>query len=76
MTSWYGIWVPNGTPKPIVDKLRAAVAKAFEEPDMKEMWFKLGAEPGGSSPEEFRDLVSRDVAKWAKVVRDAGVSVE
>jgi tripartite-type tricarboxylate transporter receptor subunit TctC len=76
ITSWYGLWVPAGTPRPIVDRLRAAVVKVFEEPDMKDTWFKLGAEPGGSTPEEFRDLVARDVAKWGKVVREAKISVE
>src|SRR6185503_11161529 len=76
VTSWYGLWVPAGTPRPIVQKLQAAVAKAFEDPEMRELWFKLGAEHGGSSPEEFRDLVSRDVAKWGKVVREAKISVE
>ena len=76
ITSWYGLWFPAGTPRAIVDKLRAAVVKAFEEPDMKETWFKLGAEPGGSTPEEFRELGSRDVAKWGKVVREARVTVE
>ena len=76
ITSWYGLWVPAGTPRAIVDKLRAAVVKAFEDPEMKELWFKLGAEPGGATPEEFRDLVSRDVAKWARVVKEAKVSVE
>ncbi len=76
ITSWYGLWVPAGTPRPIVQKLQAAVAKVFEDPEMKETWFRLGAEAGGSSSEEFRDLVSRDVAKWAKVVREAKVSVE
>jgi len=59
-----------------VQKLQAAVVKAFEDPDMKETWFKLGAEAGGSTPEEFRDLVARDIAKWGKVVRDAKVTVE
>ena len=76
VTSWYGLWVPAGTPRAIVDRLRAAVVKVFEEPDMKDTWFKLGAEPGGSTPEEFRDLVARDVAKWGKVVREAKISVE
>jgi len=76
ITSWYGLWVPSGTPRAIVQKLQAAVVKVFEDPEMKELWFKLGAEPGGASPEEFRDLVSRDVAKWGKVVRDAKISVD
>ena len=76
VTSWYGLWVPVGTPQEVVRKLQAAVAKAFEEQDLKDTWFKLGAEPGGSSTEEFRALVSRDVAKWRKVVTDAKISVE
>ena len=76
VTSWYGLWVPAGTPAAIVQRLQAAVAKAFEDPDMKVLWFKLGAEPGGAPSEEFRTLVSRDVAKWGKVVRDAKISVE
>ena len=76
VTSWYGLWVPAGTPQAIVLRLQAAVAKAFEDPEMKELWFKLGAEPGGASPEEFRALVSSDVAKWGKVVREAKISVE
>ena len=76
VTSWYGLWMPAGTPRPIVLRLQAAVTKAFEDAEMKELWFKLGAEPGGSTPEEFRDLVARDIAKWGKVVREAKVSVE
>ena len=76
VTSWYGLWVPAGTPRPIVQKLQAAVVKSFEDPEMKDLWFKLGAEPGGSTPEEFRDLVGRDISKWGKVVREAKISVE
>lgn len=76
VTSWYGLWVPVGTPPAVIRRLQAAVAKAFEEQDMKDLWFKLGAEPGGSASEEFRALVNRDVAKWGKVVREANISVE
>ena len=76
VTSWYGLWVPAGTPRAIVQKLQATVAKAFEEADMKELWFKLGAEPGGATPEEFRDFVGREVVKWGKVVREANITVE
>jgi tripartite-type tricarboxylate transporter receptor subunit TctC len=76
VTSWYGLWVPVGTPQEVVRKLQAAVAKAFQEPDLKDTWFKLGAEPGGAPTEEFRELVTRDVAKWRKVVTEAKISVE
>lgn len=76
VTSWYGLWVPAGTPRPIVDRLRAAVVKAFEDPDLRDTWFKLGAEHGGSTSEVFRDLVSKDIAKWGKVVREANITIE
>jgi tripartite-type tricarboxylate transporter receptor subunit TctC len=76
VTSWYGLWFPAGTPRATVQKLQATVARAFEEKDMKDLWFSLGAEPGGASSAEFADFVSREVQKWGKVVRDAGVTVE
>ncbi len=76
VTSWYGIWVPVGTPATVVQKLHDAVVKAFADPELKDTWAKLGAEPGGSSPESFRALIEKDVAKWSKVVRDAKVTLE
>ena len=76
VTSWYGLWVPAGTPRAIVDKLRAAVVKAYEDPQLRETWFTLGAEIGGATPEEFRELVRNDVSKWARVVKEAAIRVE
>ena len=76
VTSWYGLWVPLGTPAAIVQKLNEAVVKAFADPELKETWAKLGAEPGGSSPEVFRALIDKDVAKWGKVVRDANITLQ
>jgi len=76
ITSWYGIWAPAGTPRAVVQKLQATVAKAFDEADIKDLWFKLGAEPGGSTPEAFGVFVRREIEKWGKVVREAGVKVE
>ena len=76
VTSWYGLWVPTGTPQAVVQRLQATVAKAFEEPEMRELWFKLGAEIGGAKPEEFREFVGREIVKWGRVVRDAGVTLE
>ncbi len=76
VTSWYGLWVPVGTPASVVQKLNDAVVKAFADPELKDTWAKLGAEPGGSSPDAFRALIEKDVAKWSKVVRDAKVTLE
>src|SRR6187431_3239779 len=76
VTSWYGLWVPAGTPAPIMQKLHDAVVKAFADPELKDTWAKLGAEPGGSSPEAFRALIDKEVVKWGKVVRDAKITLE
>jgi tripartite-type tricarboxylate transporter receptor subunit TctC len=76
VTSWYGLWVPAGTPPAVVQKLQEATARAFADPELRETWSKLGAEPGGSSSDAFRSLVAQDVAKWGKVVRDAKIVLE
>ena len=76
VTSWYGLWLPAGTPRPIADRLQSTVAKAFTEADMKDLWFKLGAEAGGASSEEFRAFQRREIEKWAKVVREARIVIE
>jgi len=76
VTSWYGLWVPAGTPRPIVQRVHGLVAKALEEQDMRDLWFKLGAEQGGATPEQFAVFVRREVEKWGKVVRDAKVTIE
>src|SRR5258705_2524164 len=70
VTSWYGLWLPAGTPRPIVQKLHEAVVKAFEDPQLREVWFKLVAEAAGSTPDEFRELVRREVAKRARLVNE------
>ena len=60
----------------MIQKLQGAVVKAFADPELKDTWAKLGAEPGGSSPEAFRVLIEKDVAKWDKVVREAKITLE
>jgi tripartite-type tricarboxylate transporter receptor subunit TctC len=76
VTSWYGLWMPAGTPRPLVQRLHALTVKAFEEPDIKELWFKLGAEPGGATPEQFATFQRGEIEKWGKVVRDAKVTID
>lgn len=76
ITSWYGLWVPAGTPPAVAQRLHALVVKAFEEPEVRELWFKLGAEPGGMPPDAFATFVRGEVQKWGKVVREAGITIE
>jgi tripartite-type tricarboxylate transporter receptor subunit TctC len=74
--SWNGLHVPTGTPKPVVAKISAAVAKARDLPDIRQRMTELGFTPEGGTPEEFGDFVKRDLARWHKVVKDTGVKVE
>jgi tripartite-type tricarboxylate transporter receptor subunit TctC len=76
VTSWYGLWVPKGTSPEVVKRLHGLVNKAFEDAEMRDLWFKLGAEQGGLPPEQFTEFVKREVQKWGKVVRDAKVTIE
>ena len=73
-TIWLGIMAPAGTPKAIVDKLNAEINKVINRPDVKEAWDKQGAVPLVMSPAEFDAYLRKDVEKWAKVVKAAGLA--
>jgi tripartite-type tricarboxylate transporter receptor subunit TctC len=74
--TWYGILVPAGTPKDVIARLHAAAVKAINSPAVRERLTRLGAEPVGNTPEEFRKLLEREQALWARVVRESGAKVE
>ena len=73
---WYGVIAPAGTPRAIVERLNAAVTRALAAPDLMEKFVLQGLEPRTSTPAEFSALIGREIAKWAKVVRDAGIKAE
>jgi tripartite-type tricarboxylate transporter receptor subunit TctC len=74
--SWYGLFAPTGTSPEIVRRLRNEVVKAINDSSMKEQFVVLSAEPVGSTPEEFTAVLQRDLAKWAKVARQANVKAD
>ncbi len=71
-----GIVVPAATPKQIVAQLNTEIVKILRLPDVKERFNKLGLESVGSTPEEFDSHIKVETAKWAKVIKDAGIPVE
>jgi tripartite-type tricarboxylate transporter receptor subunit TctC len=71
--SWFAMAAPAGTPKPIVDRLNAAVRKAVEVPEVKARLVGMGGEPAATSPKEMQDRVARELATWTKTVEEAGV---
>jgi tripartite-type tricarboxylate transporter receptor subunit TctC len=74
--SWYGIFAPAGTSPDIVRRLRTEVVKAVNDPGLKDQFAALSAEPVGSTPEEFTVVLKQDLAKWAKVARQANVRAD
>ena len=73
---WVGISAPAGVPPRIVERLASEYVKALQVPDVRERLLKLGAEPNGQTGAAFTRLVREDVARWARIVKAAGVKVE
>jgi tripartite-type tricarboxylate transporter receptor subunit TctC len=74
--TWTGVIAPAGVPRPIVDKLNAAINKALGSEAFKEKFAKIGDEPAGGTPEEFAATIKADSAKWGDVVRRSGAKLE
>ncbi len=74
--TWTGVIAPAGVPRPIVDKLNAAINKALESEAFKEKFAKIGDEPAGGTPEEFAATIKADSAKWDDVVRRSGAKLD
>lgn len=75
VSSWYGVFAPAGTPKSIVDRLNADVARATELPDVQTTLTELGAEPFSLTPEAFAQLIRRDRDTWAKLMRERNIKL-
>jgi tripartite-type tricarboxylate transporter receptor subunit TctC len=70
---WYGMWGPKGIPKAIVMRWNKEVAKVLLSPEMKRQMSNEGLEMAAGAPEQFREVVSRDVAKWRRVIEQAKI---
>jgi tripartite-type tricarboxylate transporter receptor subunit TctC len=74
--SWFGLLAPARTPKAVVDKLAAETARILALPEVRERITGLGAQPIGSTPQEYARFIQAETAKWEKVIRAAGVKLE
>jgi tripartite-type tricarboxylate transporter receptor subunit TctC len=73
---WYGLLAPAGTPKPVVEKLNREAARALTSPDVRDKLQAQGAEPMPGTPEAFASFMQEEMAKWAPVVKQAGVKLD
>src|SRR5258706_11083535 len=70
---WYGLVAPAGTPRPVVAKLHQVVVAGLARPEVKARLAGLGLEPAPMMPEEFGEFIKKEIAKWGKEVREAGI---
>jgi tripartite-type tricarboxylate transporter receptor subunit TctC len=73
---WYGLLVPAATPKDIIAKLNQDITQILDTPEMRETLSSQGLEPVTSTPEQFGALIRSDLARWANVIKTAGVTAE
>ncbi len=74
--NWYGVMVPAGTPRPLVELLNAEVQRVLALADVRERFAGLGADPTPSTPERFAAVLKADAEKWGRGIREAGVRAE
>lgn len=74
--NWWGVLMPTGTPKPIVDKFHADVVKVMQDAEVKKKFADLGVDAVSSTPEQFTAFMRAETAKYAKLIKDAGIKVE
>jgi len=74
--TWFGLFGPAATPKDVVARVSADTAAALKAPDLRERFAAVGAEPVGSTPEQFAERVRADTARWAEIIKAAGIKVQ
>jgi tripartite-type tricarboxylate transporter receptor subunit TctC len=75
-TNWFGILAPHGTPRPVIATLNSLIAGSVKSIDMKERLLNDGADPIGSTPEEFTALIKTELARWARVIKISGAKID
>ena len=70
---WFGVLAPAGTPREIINRLNAEIVKALNSADIRDRFAKQGVEVKTSTPEQFSEFLKSEVARWAKVVKEAGI---
>jgi tripartite-type tricarboxylate transporter receptor subunit TctC len=76
VTTWYGLLTPHGTPAAIRDRLYRTVSDSLKSKEMIARLADLGAQPGGEPPDQFAAFIRSETAKWTKLTKEAGITVE
>ena len=76
VTQWYGLLVPAGTPKEIVDRLNKEIVTAVANPKVSQAFVKLGTKPASTTPAEFSSFIRSEISRWTKVIKAANIQAE
>jgi tripartite-type tricarboxylate transporter receptor subunit TctC len=76
VTTWYGVFAPAGTPRPVISRLNSELVRIMHTPDMRERLAAMATEPRTSTPEDFAAYLQQEIAKWGDVVRKAGLKAD
>ena len=71
--TWNGLLAPAGTPRPIIDRLHAAIVQALQDPAVREGYARIGTDPDSDTPEQFAELIRAETAKWSRVIKAANI---
>ncbi len=74
--TWYGVFAPAGTPREVVELLHREIERILKEPEIRDLFNKVGVEPGTGTSEQFAARISRDMAKWLKVAKESGAKLD
>jgi len=75
-TAWFGVLAPAGTPREIITRLNSEIIRVLNAPDVKQRFGKQGVEVRTSTPEQFSTFLRSEVARWGKVIREAGIKAD
>ena len=76
MSAWFGIFAPRGTPREVVKFVNEKMQAVIDEPQAKQRFADLGAEPGGGAPEVVAERLRADHRMWGQVIKEAAIKLE
>jgi len=76
VSTWYGMWAPKGTPKPVIDRMAAAMKTVMNTPELRQMWTNLGTETPDLYGDAFAKFIGDEIKRWGQVVKTSGAKLD
>ena len=76
MSTWYGLFITGGTPRPVIERLHAELARVLALPDVRTRLTGLGGEPGALSVQQFSEMNRAEFERFGRLIREAGIKID